>query len=69
VDYDSCIKPHKPFAFPGKDMREMFNLDVITQRDVIDIDECINCKPQGADYIGIQFVSCAQDIIEARELL
>ena len=50
-------------------MKKTFDLDVITQRDVIDIDECINCKPHGADYIGVPFVSSAKDIQEVRDLL
>lgn len=50
-------------------MREAFDLDVITARDIIDINECINTKPYGADYIGVPFVKSAQDIKEVRDLL
>jgi pyruvate kinase len=64
------MKPDRPFQFPDiPDMREAFDLDVITARDVIDIDDCINSKPWGADYIGVPFVKNAQDIREVRDLL
>ena len=64
------MKPNKPFQFPDiPDMREAFDLDVITARDVIDIDECMNSKPWGADYIAIPFVKNASEIREVRELL
>jgi len=38
VQFDGVIKPHKPFQFPDIDMRTAFDLDVITSRDVIDIE-------------------------------
>ena len=36
---------------------------------MIDIDQCINCQPFGADYIGVPFVKSPKDIQDVRELL
>ena len=70
VLFDGVMKPDRPFQFPDiPDIRQAFDLDVITARDVIDIDECINSKPWGADYIAVPFVKNAQDIKEVRDLL
>ena len=60
VVYDGVMKPDRPFQFPDiPDIRQAFDLDVITARDVIDIDECINSTPYGADYIALPFVKNA----------
>lgn len=66
VEFDCELSRLKPFYFPEFDYREEFDLSVVTNKDVRDIDSSIKL---GVDFIAVSYVERKQDITEVRELL
>jgi pyruvate kinase len=66
VEYDGELKAFKPLFFPEFDHKNVFDMSVITGKDVRDIHSSIKL---GVDYLSVSYVENKNDILEVKELL
>jgi pyruvate kinase len=66
VEFDCELHSNKACFFQGMDNLKDFDLEVITKKDITDVDSCIKL---GVDYLVMPYVRNAEDVKNLKDLL